>query len=91
MAADGKHERPVKFGNVSIQRNVTACAASNHTLFKISPHAPANQRIALQDVDRSQNVFDVRFGVRRLVLDEMIQDAVEIIADLWSELDSRQS
>jgi hypothetical protein len=44
---------------------------------------------ALQHFDCPYDVFDTRWRVSLLMRKEMFQNAIEIIPDLWCELDAR--
>ncbi len=89
LAADGEYKHRVKFSNVSIQCDIAACTAPDHKFSKVRSDRPTDQRIALQHIDCSYDVFNVRWRVRHLMLKHMLQDAIEIVPDLWRELDAR--
>ena len=89
LTADGEHKHRVKFCNISIQRDITACAAPDHKFSKVRSDRPTDQRIVFQHIDCPYDVFNARSRVRDLMLKDMLQDAIEIIPDLWCELDAR--
>ena len=89
LAADGEHEYRIQLGNVAIQRDVTTFVAPDHELPQVRLGSPTDQRIAFQHIDGPDDVFDARRRVRSLVLNEMFQDAIEIIPDLRCEFDAR--
>ena len=55
----------IKFYNVSIQRDITACAAPDHQFSKVRSDRPADERIAFQHVDGLHDVYNARRAVRR--------------------------
>jgi hypothetical protein len=87
LTSDCEDEYCVKFWNVSIQRDIPSRASTDDELSEIHSHGAAYERIAFQYVDRPNNVFDARFGVGDLLFDQVRKDAIEVVADLWSELD----
>ena len=89
LAADGEHERRVELRNVSTQRDIPLCAATHHELSEIRSHRPAYQGIAFQHVDCPDDVVDARGRIRYLMLDQMHEGAIDVVADLRGELDAR--
>src|SRR6266511_459196 len=89
LTADGEHEHRIKFCNVSIKRDITACTAPDQKFSKVPSDRPTDQRIAFQHIDRLYDVFDTGPRVDSLMRKEMFQDAIEIVPDLWCELDAR--
>lgn len=89
LTADGEHKDCIKFCNVSIQRDITACAAAYHKLSKIRSRRTTDQWIAFQHVECFYDVFNTRCCIRALMRKEMFQDSIEIIPDLGCELDTR--
>jgi hypothetical protein len=89
LTADGEHKHRVKYRNVSIQRDITARTVPDHKFSKVRSDRPTDQRIAFQHIDCPHDVFNARGCFRHLMLKEMFQDAIEVIPDLWCELDAR--
>jgi hypothetical protein len=56
LTADGEHKHRIKFCNVSIKRDIAACAVSDHQLSKVRSGRPTDQRIAFQHIDGSCDV-----------------------------------
>ena len=61
----------------------------DHELYKVVFDGPTDQRIALQHIDCRHDDVNVRWRVCPLTLKEVIQNAIEIVADLGSEFDAR--
>jgi len=91
LAADGEHKRRVELRHVSIERDIAFRAATDHELSKIRAHRAAYERIAFQHIDCPHDVFYACGRVRYLMLDEMRENAVEVVADLRGELDTRHN
>lgn len=91
LTADTDDKHRIKFCNVSIECDITACTAPHHQLSEIRPGRPTDQRIAFQHIDSPYDVSNMRWRIRRLMRNEMSQDAIEIIPDLWRELDARHT
>jgi len=89
LTADGEHKYRIKFRNVSTQRDIATRTAPDHEFSKVPPGRPTDQRIGFQHIDGPYDVFNARRRVRSLILKELFQDAIEIIPDLWRELDAR--
>ena len=89
LTADGEHKHRIKFCNVSIQRDIAVCTAANHKFSKIHSRGTTDQWIAFQHIDCLYDVFNTRCCVHSLMRKEMFQDVIEIIPDLWCELDAR--
>ena len=69
--------------------DVTVRAPSNHELLQVRPDKPADQRIALQDIDGSHDVFNARSGVCDVMLQQMVDDAIEVVSDLRRQFEAR--
>lgn len=91
LAADGEHKHRVKFRHISVQRNIAAGTLSDHELPQVRSDRSTDQRIAFQHIDCTQDVVNARGRLLHLMLQQMFQDAIEIIADLRCELDARHS
>ena len=58
LTEDGEYKHRIKFSNISIQRDITACAAPDHKLSKVCSGRATDQRIAFQHIDGSYDVFN---------------------------------
>lgn len=89
LTADGEHKHRIKLCNISIQRDIATCTAPDHKFSEIRSRGPTDQRIAFQYIDCFYDVFNMRWRIGPLMRKEMFQDAIEIVPDLWRELDAR--
>lgn len=71
-----------------MQRDITAGTAPHHKFSQVSSGGPPDQRVAFQHIDCPDYVVETRGHVRRVMLKEMFQDAIEIVAHLEDELDA---
>jgi hypothetical protein len=84
-----EHEHCVELWYVSVQRDIAATPAADDKLPQISADTPPDQRIALEHVQRLDDVFDSGACIGNLMLQQVFQDPVEVITDLASKLDAR--
>ena len=89
LTSDGEHKHYIELGDVTIQGDIPLRTATNHELPEIPSHRPTDFRVAFQNVDGSCDVFNSGPRIRTLLLESMLQNLVEVMPDLGSELDSR--
>ena len=89
LAAQRKHEYRVNFRDVAIQGHVPPRAAPDHQLSLIVRNRSPDQGVLFEHRDRLNNFPDTRGHVVNIVLDKVIEDALEVIPDLWGQFDSR--
>lgn len=89
LAAQGKHEHDVGFGDVTIQGHVAMRAATDHQLAFAVGDGAADQGAVLQYVERLDDFMNTLVGMRNPVPGKVIENAIEIISDLRRQFDAR--
>src|SRR5438132_202955 len=88
LTANCEHEDRVDLLNVAVQSHIATSSASDDQLPCVCRHGSSDQRIVLEYVDSLNDFPDTARCISNSVLREMIDDAIEVILDLRSQLDS---
>lgn len=89
LRTHSQHEHEIKSRNIPIERDVALRTTADHELACISSNGSTDERVPLEHVDCFDDVLDASGGARRLMRDDVVEDAFEIIGDLRRELDAR--
>ncbi len=87
LTAYCEHEDRVDLLDVAVQRYVATGAASNDQLPRICGYGSADDRIVMEYVDGLNDSPDTARRILNSVLREMLEDAIEVILNLRSQLD----
>lgn len=75
---------------MAVQRHVSVRTAANHQLALVAARRAADQRIGFEHGDRLDDLAQPDCDVRYLMLFQVFEDPVEVIADRGGQLDPRQ-
>lgn len=89
LAAHAQHEDGIDFGDVAVQGKVSVGAAADDEFAFAVCGGAADQRVALQYIQRFDDFVDAPFGVLDLMAGEVFENAFEILGDLGCQLDAR--
>jgi hypothetical protein len=87
LTANCEHEDRVDLLDVAVQSYVATRSASDDQLSRVCRYGSSNKRIVSEYVDSLNDFPDTARRIFNSVLKEMIEDAIEVILDLRSQLD----
>lgn len=87
LTADRKYEDRVELFNVAVQRYVSPGAAPDDQLPRICGYGSSDKRVVPEYIDGLNDFPDSARRIFNSVPREMIENAIEVIPDLGSQLD----
>lgn len=91
LALDREQEDGVDFLHVSVKRDVATVGASDHQFTLAGVCRPTDQRTMRQHINRRDDLPHPRFRLFNLPARQMLKNALDVVADLGSQLDPRHS
>lgn len=88
LTSNRQHEDRIQFSHVAVQRHVPVRSAPDHKFALVPRHRPPYLRIALEHVQCLDDLSDTRSRLLGLELVQMIEDAIEVVADLGCDFDA---
>src|SRR3989442_679248 len=82
-----EHEDRVDLLDVAVQSYIATGSASDDQLPRVCRYGSSNKRIVLEYIDSLNDFPDTARRIFNSVRREMIEDAIEVILDLRSQLD----
>lgn len=89
LATQGEHKYRVDFRDVAIQGDEAARAASDHQLSLVGMNGAPDKGILPEYGDRLNDFPDARGRIGGLVVDKVIENAIEVISDFRGQFDAR--
>src|SRR5579859_1214921 len=88
LTADGEHDNRVDLLDIAIQGYVATSSAADDQLPRFCGYGPADERIVFEYIDSLNDFPDTATGVFNRILREVIEDAIKVVQDFGSQLDS---
>lgn len=91
LASHSQHEHGIDVGHVTVQGDVASRAAADDQFPAFPLCRPSDERVALQDGNRRDDVVHAGCGVLDLVGEQVIEDAPEVVCDFERKFDARDA
>jgi len=91
LTAYGKNENGVKVGKVTVQSHIAVRTTSDDQFPPAVFRGPPYLRVVLQHVDRFDDFPNTRRRIGDLMLGEVIEDTMKVVADFRRQFDVRQA
>lgn len=89
LTPNGKDNNRIQLRHMVVDRHVSPRTAADDQLAQVLRCRPADEGVRFRDIDRLDDIADARRRAFEVVLGDVIEDSIEVAADLRSDRDAR--